>query len=133
MSKPFIFIGTHQIAEGKLDEFKRDCQQLVEVVERNEPQLLSFNFYFSEDEGEVSVVQVHPDADSMLLHMQVAREHITEAAEEQLITRDIQISGPPNDTVLGMIEQLSQSGVPLIVKPKHLAGFTRATGVAEKS
>jgi quinol monooxygenase YgiN len=133
MSKPFIFIGTHQIAEGKLDEFKRDCQQLVEVVERNEPQLLSFNFYFSEDEGEVSVVQVHPDADSMLLHMQVAREHIAEAAEEQLVTKDIQIFGPPNDAVLGMIEQLSQSGVPLIVKPKHLAGFTRATGVAEKS
>jgi quinol monooxygenase YgiN len=94
MSKPFIFIGTHQIAEGKLDEFKRDCQQLVEVVERNEPQLLSFNFYFSEDESEVSVVQVHPDADSMLLHMQLAREHITGAAEEQLVTKDIQVFWP---------------------------------------
>jgi quinol monooxygenase YgiN len=130
MSEPFIFIGTHRIAEGKLDEFKRDCQELVEVVERNEPQLLSFNFYFSEDETEVSVVQVHPDADSMLLHVQVAREHITEAAEEQLITKDIQIFGPPNDAVLAMIEQLSQSGVPLIVKPEHFAGFTRAAGIA---
>jgi hypothetical protein len=125
MSEPFIFIGTHRIAEGKLNEFKRDCQQLVEIVERNEPQLLSFNFYFSEEETEVSVVQVHPDADSMLLHMEVAREHITEAAEKQLITKDIQVFGPPNDAVLGMIEQLSQSGVPLIVKPKHLAGFVR--------
>ena len=125
MPEPFIFIGTHRIAEGKLDEFKRDCQQLVEVVERNEPQLLSFNFYFNEDESEVSVVQVHPDADSMLFHMQVAREHITEAAEEQLVTKDIQVFGSPNEAVLGMIEQLSQSGVPLIVKPKHFAGFTR--------
>ena len=125
MAEPFIFIGTHQIAEGKLDEFKRDCQDLVEIVARNEPQLLSFNFYFNEDESEVSVVQVHPDADSMLFHMQVAHEHISQAAEEQLVTRDIQIFGPPNEAVLGMIDQLSQSGVPLIVKPKHFSGFTR--------
>ena len=125
MAEPFIFIGTHQIAEGKLDEFKRDCQDLVEIVARNEPQLLSFKFYFNEDESEVSVVQVHPDADSMLFHMQVAHEHISQAAEEQLVTRDIQIFGPPNEAVLGMIDQLSQSGVPLIVKPKHFSGFTR--------
>jgi hypothetical protein len=123
--EPFIFIGTHTIAEGKLDEFKRDCRKLVELVQEKEPQLLSFNFYFNEDESEVSVVQVHPDADSMLLHMQVAREHITEATEDQLITKDIHIFGPPNDAVSGMIEQLTQSGVPLIVKPKHFAGFTR--------
>lgn len=110
MAEPVIFIGTHQIAAGKLDEFKRDCQELVEIVERDEPQLLSFNVYFNEDESEVSVVQVHPDADSMLFHMQVAHEHITEAAEEQLITKDIQIFGPPNEAVLEMIEQLSQSG-----------------------
>ena len=126
MADPFIFIGTHQIAAGKLDEFKRDCRELVEIVERHEPQLLSFNFYFNEDESEVSVVQVHPDADSMLFHMQVAHEHITEAAEEQLVTKDIQIFGAPNEVVLGMIEQLSQSGVPLIVKPKHFSGFTRS-------
>ena len=125
MSEPFIFVGTHRISEGKLDEFKRDCRKLVELVQENEPQLMSFNFYFNEDETEVSVVQVHPDADSMLRHMQVAREHITEATEEQLITKEIQIFGSPNDAVSGMIEQLTQSGVPLNVKPNHFAGFVR--------
>ena len=124
MSEPFIFVGTHRISEGKLEEFKRDCRKLVELVQENEPQLMSFNFYFNEDETEVSVVQVHPDADSMLLHMQVAREHITEATEEQLITKEIQVFGSPNDAVSGMIEQLTQSGVPVSVKPNHFAGFT---------
>ena len=123
MSEPFIFVGTHRIREGKLDEFKRDCRKLVELVQESEPQLMSFNFYFNEDETEVSVVQVHPDADSMLLHMQVAREHITEATEEQLITKEIQIFGSPNEAVSAMIEQLTQSVVPLNVKPNHFAGF----------
>lgn len=126
MSEPFIFIGTHSINEGKLDEFKRDCQELVDVVKQNEPRLVAFNFYFSDDESEVSVVQIHPDADSMLFHMQVAREHITQATEDQLTTKEIQIFGTPNDAVSGMIEQLSQSGVPLTLKPRHFAGFTRS-------
>jgi hypothetical protein len=78
-------------------------------------------------ETEVTVVQVHPDADSMLFHMQVARKHIEEGTEELLDTRDFQIYGPPNDTVLGMIKELAQSGVPLIVKPNHLGGFTRSS------
>jgi hypothetical protein len=125
MSEPFIFVGTHRIREGKLDEFKRDCRKLVELVQESEPQLMSFNFYFNEDETEVSVVQVHPDADSMLLHMQVAREHITEATEEQLIAKEIQVFGSPNEAVSAMIEQLTQSGVPLNVKPNHFAGFIR--------
>jgi hypothetical protein len=97
----------------------------VELVQENEPQLMSFNFYFNEDETEGSVVRAHPDADSMLVHMQLAREHITEATELQLITKEIQVFGSPNDAVSGMIEHLTQAGVPVNVKPKHFAGFTR--------
>jgi quinol monooxygenase YgiN len=126
MSEPFIFIGTHTIREGKLEDFKKSCGELLEVVEANEPRLIAFNFYANEDETEVSVVQVHPDADSMLFHMQVAREHIEQATEELLDTRDIQIYGTPNEAVLGMIRELSQSGVPLNVKAHHLGGFTRS-------
>jgi hypothetical protein len=59
--------------------------------------------------------------------MQVMSEKIQLATEEQLVTKDIQIFGPPNELVLGMIEQMSQAGVPLLVKPVHFAGFTRAS------
>ena len=94
MSGPFIFIGTHRIADGKLEAFKKDAEALVQLVREHEPQMISFNFFFNEDETEVSVVQVHPDADSMLTHMQVAHEHISEATEDLLVTKDIQIYGP---------------------------------------
>jgi hypothetical protein len=127
MSEPFIFIGTHAIREGKLEDFKKTWRELVELVEADEPRLIAFNGYANDDETEVTVVQVHPDADSMLFHMQVARKHIEKGTEELLDTRDFQIYGPPNDTVLGMIKELSQSGVPLIVKPNHLGGFTRSS------
>ena len=126
MSGPFIFIGTHRIADGKLEAFKKDANALVQLVQEGEPQLIAFNFFFSEDETEVSVVQVHPDADSMLTHMEVARQHITEATEDLIVTKDIQIYGPTNEAVLGMVTQLSQAGVPVAVKPVHFDGFIRA-------
>ena len=130
MGEPFIFIGTHRLKEGKLEAFKSSCSALVEMAEAKEPRLIAFNFYANEEGTEVSVVQVHPDAESMLFHMQVMREHIEGALEDEGEldqTLGIQIFGTPNDAVLGMIEHLSQEGAPVTLKPHGLAGFTRSS------
>jgi|Tabmets5t2r1_1033131.scaffolds.fasta_scaffold06927_2 quinol monooxygenase YgiN len=127
MSEPFIFIGTHTLREGKLEGFKKACRELVEVVEANEPRLIAFNIYVDEDGAEATVVQVHPDPDSMLFHMQVAREHISEAYQSVLEeTQRIDVYGKPSDTVLETIRQLAGSEVPLSLKTHHLGGFTRS-------
>ena len=127
MSEPFIFIGTHTIGEGKLEDFKKSCRELVEVVEASEPRLIAFNVYVSEDGAEATIVQVHPDPDSMLFHMQVAREHIGEAYRSVLEeTERIDVYGDPSDAVMETIRQLAGSGVPLSIKAHHLGGFTRS-------
>jgi quinol monooxygenase YgiN len=128
MTGPFIFVATHRIKEGKLEEFKEDARSLAKAVQENEPQLLAFNMFLSQDEAEATVVQVHPDADSMLRHMEVANAHIRRSTDEQLETKEIQIYGPPNGAVLGMIDELTQAGVPISVKPTLLVGFTREPG-----
>ena len=112
MSEPSIFIGTHPIADGKLDEFKRDARELVSVVEREETRLLAFNFYFNQDESEVTVVQVHPDADSMLFHMQVAREHITASTEDQLVTKERRTGTPLSCASPRAVAQLAEHRSP---------------------
>ncbi len=127
MSEPFIFIGTHKLKEGKLDDFRRSCVELAKFVEANEPRLIAFNLYIDEAGNEVSVVQVHPDAESMLFHMNLVREHIEQSLDVFETTTSIQVYGPTTDTVLEMIRELSMSGVPLIVKPHGLGGFTRST------
>jgi quinol monooxygenase YgiN len=127
MAAPFIFIGTHALKPGKFEEFKKSFLDLVKTVEVNEPRLIAFNAFVNEEGTEVSVVQVHPDADSMLSHMQVVREHISEAYADSLdATTSIQVYGPPSDAVLEMMKQLSTPEVPLRVKAQHLAGFTRS-------
>jgi hypothetical protein len=129
MSQPFIYVGTYRLKPGKLDSFKETCAGLAEYVESNEPRLLAFNFYSDDnDEGaEVSCVQVHPDAESMVFHMELLRQHISGAVEQDgpidVVTTN-QIYGTPNERVLEMISEFDP-GVPLIVKPSPLGGFTR--------
>jgi hypothetical protein len=126
-AQPFVYIGTYRLKEGQLEVFKQSCGGLVEFVESNEPRMIAFNVYASKDGTEVSVVQVHPDADSMLFHMQLLHEHIASAYDEDSaldVTTSNQIYGTPTEAVLEMIRQIDP-GVPLIVKPDQLGGFAR--------
>jgi quinol monooxygenase YgiN len=125
MSQPFIFVGTHKIKEGKLEEYKKQLQEVVEVVETNEPRLIAFNFYVDEDADRVSGVQVHPDAASMEFHMKVVGEHIRAAYDYIEKTESIDVFGKPTDALLGMLRQTAPPGTPLRVMPIHEAGFTR--------
>ena len=127
MAGPFIFIGTHRLKDGKFEDFKANMAALADVVEANEPRIIAFNAYANDDGTEVSVVQVHPDAESMMVHMQVVRQHITEAYAESLdATTSMMVYGTPSDEVLNVMAQLASPGVPVTVKPQHLSGFTRS-------
>jgi quinol monooxygenase YgiN len=126
MSAPFIFIGTHRLKEGKLQDLKQYEQELVALVEANEPRLLAFHVFVNDDGTQATTVQVHPDAASMEFHMQVLGEKIGQAYEFLERTERIEVYGTPSGQVLEMLRQLAGSGVPLSVKAKHLGGFTRA-------
>jgi hypothetical protein len=74
MAGPFIFISQSKIKEGRLDDFKRGLREMAEFVETNEPRVIAFEAYINDDGTEVTGVQIHPDADSMAFHMQIAFE-----------------------------------------------------------
>ena len=126
MAGPFIFIATNRLKPGKRDAEKKRVPGLVDFVQKNEPRLIAFNEYVSEDGAEVAVVQVHPDADSMAFHMDLVAERAARAyAETVEATTSIQVFGQPTDAVVEMLRRQAGAGVPLNVKPYHLGGFTR--------
>jgi hypothetical protein len=126
VSGPFIFIATNRLKEGKLDAERERVADLASFIEANEPQLLAFNEYASEDGSEVGVVQVHPDATSMEFHMGVVAERAARAYAETLeATSSIQVYGEPSEAVLEMLRRQAGAGVPMTVKRFHLGGFTR--------
>lgn len=67
MTTPFIFIGTHRIKPGKREAFKQYFAHFSsDVVEPAEPRLHSLYGYTAPDSAYVTIVQMHPDADSMM-------------------------------------------------------------------
>ena len=111
MTAPFIFIGTHKIRPGKRDAFKEYLARFSsDVVEPMEPRLHSFYGYAAPDSDYVSMVQVHPDADSMTTHMKVGMEHFATAYAEYLETESsLQIYGNLTEHLIQTISTAAQT------------------------
>jgi hypothetical protein len=128
VAQPFIFISSFRLKQGELDAFKEMCTGLVDMVQSNEPRLIAFNLYANEDGTEVSNVQVHPDADSMLFQLRLVGEHISDAVGGEGpidVTVSNQMFGP-RATPCSRCSAEFDPGVPLTVKPLPVAGFTRS-------
>jgi quinol monooxygenase YgiN len=126
MAAPFIFIGTHKVKPGKLEEFKAWFANNIDTtIEPNEPRLLLFEAYADPVANVVTVVQVHPDAESMVHHLEVITEHIAKAYGDFLERESRwQIYGTPRAGVLELIQQAAGDEVkPTSQEP--FAGFTR--------
>jgi hypothetical protein len=94
MSGPFIFIATNRLKPGKLEDERKRVPGLCDFIEANDPRLIAFNEYASEDGTEVGVVQIHPDAESMAFHMSAVAERAAQAYAETLdATTSIQVYG----------------------------------------
>jgi hypothetical protein len=126
MTGPFIFIATNRLKPGAYEAERDRVPGLVEFIKASEPRVLAFNEYIDADRTEVTVVQVHPDAQSMEFHMGVVRERAAKAYAETLdATTRIHVFGTPSGAVLETLRAQAGAGVPLSVHPEHLGGFTR--------
>ena len=57
------------IPEGKIDEFKKMSNELVGMVEANEPNAFTYEWYISEDNSKCNVVETYKDSDAMMTHL----------------------------------------------------------------
>jgi quinol monooxygenase YgiN len=129
MTAPFIFIGTHKIKPGKREAFKTYFATFSsDVVEPAEPRLHCFYGYAAPDSDYVTVVQVHPDADSMATHMKVGMEHFADAYAEYLEAEStMQIYGDLTEDLIRTITAAAQTdgdGASVTIR-EPFAGFDR--------
>jgi quinol monooxygenase YgiN len=128
MTAPFIFVGTHRIKEGQVEAYIEYFREFAEFVKENEPRLIVFEGYVNEEGTRMTVVQVHPDAESMEFHMQTIGKHIGEAYDQFLDGSErIDVYGVARGGVVEMIKQLARTDAPLNVSGRPVAGFTRAS------
>jgi hypothetical protein len=126
MPGPFIFVATNKIRKGKLEGAVVRVPGWIDFIQSNEPRLIAFHEYLSEDQTEVEYVQVHPDVSSFENHMRLLAALPERSYTETLEgTTSIRIYGTPSRAILDMLGEAAGSGVPIAVLPEHLGGFTR--------
>lgn len=125
MLQPLIYVDTSDIREGALEELREASRGLAKFIEENEPQLISYSVYFSEDADQIAFVHVHADPASLDCHMDVAGARFARFAD-LLTLRSIHIYGEPSEKALDQLREkvrLLGSG-DVVVHPPH-AGFAR--------
>jgi hypothetical protein len=120
-----LYVDTSDVREGGLEDLKAGINELVDFVEANEPRLLAYNVYFSDDGTRMTVVHVHPDTASLEYHMEVAGPFFRNFVD--LVTlSSTHIYGEPSEKLLQQAHEkaalLGRGDV--IVDALH-AGFTR--------
>jgi hypothetical protein len=125
MSEPIVSIDTSEIRENKLDDLKVAVAELVAFVESNEQRPILYGVYFDETGTRMTVVQVHPDSESMEHHMTVAGPAF--AGFSELVTLStLDVYGEPSEALLERLQRKVQLLGPATVVVHDLqAGFAR--------
>jgi quinol monooxygenase YgiN len=125
MADLVVYIDTSHVREGALEELKAGVEELVEFVEANEPRLIAYNVYFSDDGTRMTVMNVHADSASLEYHLEVAGPVFRRFVD--LVTlSSIHIYGEPSEKVLEQAREKARLlGRGEVVVDALYAGFTR--------
>jgi quinol monooxygenase YgiN len=64
-----IYILTEfTITAGKVDEFKKIAQELLDTVKEKDPEVLRYMFYFDKDQGTSYLLEEYPNAAALRTH-----------------------------------------------------------------
>jgi hypothetical protein len=125
----FVFITTHTINDGELDQIEELGARFTELVEASDTGLLAFHFYVSDDATQVASVQVHRDAASMDAYLPVVGDLIGQALELSRTDR-IDVYGTPGPVLHEVLRHNEEQGALVHVMSRHLDGFTHLAAAA---
>jgi len=120
---PLVYIGKHAIQEGKLEVARDASRDLAEHLAANHPREAHFEIAIDDSRREMTVLQVHPDEESLKLHIEVGGDRIKAAYEFLEGTTSIEIHGNPTDELREMLNTMS-AGAPVRIHSPD-AGFSR--------
>lgn len=125
MSAPIIYVDQSKIRDGKFKELRTAMNDLIAFIEANEPQLIGYNVYFSDDRQRMTVIHVHADAASLDFHMKVAGQKFPRFAEFIRLAA-IDIYGVPSNDLLEQLRRKAQIlGSGAVRVHMHHDGFAR--------
>lgn len=124
MSTPFVFITTHKVDPARREELDRLNREYADFIRTNEPGMLAYHSYLDEGRSQLSLVQVHRDAGSADLHVQLGGPFIGRGVALAETVR-IQVYGEPGPAVTTALQANADAGVEVVVARRGGEGFVR--------
>jgi hypothetical protein len=128
MPGPILLIDVSSVRDGVLDELKARMTELAAFVESRESRAISYQFFLSSDERTMTVIQVHPDSESIVAQMAAAAPLFKPFAELLTMTA-MDVYGEPSaelhDVLLRKADLLGLGRPPTVHSLR--AGFERFT------
>jgi hypothetical protein len=120
-----VIITTHQIPLSRRCEFEALAREYLEHVDANEPRTQVHWAYVDDAKAEVSLLQVHPDAESADHHMVVSGELIGRGLSI-VDTVGVEVYGEPGPVLRGALDANASSGVPVTMRTGSVVGVVRS-------
>ena len=124
MASPFILITSHRVQDGELPKLEELGRAFVESIDANEPDVLDFELYLSEDGTQLTHLLIQRDAEAMDRHFQVSGELIGKSLEVAKTT-DITVLGQPGPILSQVLAANAAEGVRVSVLPRLMNGVVR--------
>ncbi len=125
--QPLIYVDTSEVREGALPELEEAIAELVDFIESNEPQILAYNIYLSDDGDRMTVVHMHAGPESLEFHMEVGGPAFRRF-EGLISLSSIRIFGQPSQRALDQLRAKARMlGDGEVTVDPLQAGFSRMT------
>ncbi len=126
MDEPLVYIDHSVIKPGMVAEVTSAVTALVQFVREREPQLLAYSFHVDSVAMTMAVVAVHPNPDSLELHLQIGGPEFRKVGEF-IELRLIEVYGEPGPTIREMLAKKAEALGPgaRVVIYERSVGFAR--------
>ncbi len=74
MNTEIRIVGEFTVAEGKTDAFEELIKAAIERARSNQPDTLTYEFYFSDDETKCYALELYRDSQAVLTHIEDVSE-----------------------------------------------------------
>lgn len=103
MADMIVYVDRSSVRDGALDELEAAMADLVDFVEANEPDILSYAVYFSDGGRRMTVVHTHADSASLAYHMEVAGPEFPPIGK-YIDLESIDVYGRPDEEIVRQLE-----------------------------
>src|SRR2546422_303794 len=102
-----VYVDTSDVREGALEELRSAIAELVEFVDAEVPDVLTYNVFFNDDGSQMTVVHIHPDSASLEYHLKIGAPAFRKFAD-LLTLSSIRVYGEPSERVMSELRNKAQ-------------------------